>query len=724
MDVDIHRIDSETFKVDKLTNGPGEDENRTYHTATLIQDTLWIIGGMSRGKSLPLESVRCFDFKLRKWQTPKLRGPTVLLKRMAHCAVRDPCNRNVILLFGGFALDGRGNEEWLNDIVSLDTSTLDVRELHPAGRAPPTRAYHDMVTYGQLCILLYGRQNKNKLIGDLHHVDVYDSKENKWYDERNITILGSSPLPRAKLKATSTSKGIFVSGGALQNGRESKPFSHRISLNTNSAASDCQLDMYRLELSKKIGADQVPNIEVKWSPIDIFAVRGPQGTVCPYRKISHNQIHVNGHLFVFGGYHRDKCKNKEYDDKIWTIRTKQRTHFALITPPKHPRALNSDEDTRPLGKRSVAEIMDGVDSIGNKKSKLHGIVRPDIHIGRIENDRLRKHNQTSQFAKILLDDHEINADFKNLTSIFGYQHARLKNTLSEVDKLEAQNKELRDTLAYNMERANQASEEASKTKEEMKLMGENMQRQLESKEKNFQAELLYRTRMHGTTVDRLQKVINEKDSLISVLRAELKHEKQKRIDTEAALDKSKQQCFDEIKVNEKLRAQDKELQDITAKMGKRIQELENEMQKLQRHHSYKIEELQKSGLQVKDEAEMWKKSANEARGQIVKLEKERDYLASSLTTLEGRLRDSEKRSQELQLQLQIAKRHHRSESREIKTITQTLKRVNEIVKRLDENHSNFWLEQENSDLLDKQREIREEKSLGQLIQLNLHSQTG
>ena len=98
---------------------------RSYHSATVVGQDVWLCGGGSTDSVAG--DVVVFTPLTRSWRVPALRGQTALLKRTAHGACQHPTRPACIVLFGGYGGEGADSQgqdfRYLNDLVLLDTRT-------------------------------------------------------------------------------------------------------------------------------------------------------------------------------------------------------------------------------------------------------------------------------------------------------------------------------------------------------------------------------------------------------------------------------------------------------------------------------------------------------------------------------------------------------------------------------------------------------------------------
>jgi hypothetical protein len=195
---------------------------RCYHSATLVGDEVWVVGGSDAARVV--DDVWVFDLRVRAWRAPALAGDVRLLARTAHGACAHPRRPGVILLFGGYGAP-RGAPraaaaaaaapapayEWRNDLVALDTRTGAVSLLSPRGAPPEPRAYHSFTAVGDRCYALFGRGPAESLVPPRAAIAVYCARDDRWVAAAHAG--GEAPAPRSSHRASPVPGGVLVFGG-------------------------------------------------------------------------------------------------------------------------------------------------------------------------------------------------------------------------------------------------------------------------------------------------------------------------------------------------------------------------------------------------------------------------------------------------------------------------------------------------------------------------------
>jgi N-acetylneuraminic acid mutarotase len=112
-------LDPDNLQNSKWKSLNVKDIERAYHTATLVGDRIYVIGGVEDTRT-QLVNLSVFDIKTKDWvKDPQVDGPS-FMKRQNHCAVADG---NRILFFGGIS-----GKEFLKDFMALEVSNNNTRD--------------------------------------------------------------------------------------------------------------------------------------------------------------------------------------------------------------------------------------------------------------------------------------------------------------------------------------------------------------------------------------------------------------------------------------------------------------------------------------------------------------------------------------------------------------------------------------------------------------------
>lgn len=116
---DLHPLNPHTTHTSGYNNS--KISPRAHHSATIIGDTAWIIGGGNETE-LVEDAIACFYITNKKWTVPSMQGELHLLKRTAHGACIHPLKPSCILLFGGYtSCNDKDKGQWLQDLVLINT---------------------------------------------------------------------------------------------------------------------------------------------------------------------------------------------------------------------------------------------------------------------------------------------------------------------------------------------------------------------------------------------------------------------------------------------------------------------------------------------------------------------------------------------------------------------------------------------------------------------------
>jgi len=319
--LDCWTYDTTSGAINGLSSGPKNCNPRAYHTATLIDGVIWIIGGSDDNTIHSDDPVWCFDVKTRVWTQPKLKGNLSLLHRTAHGACLNPIVPWCILLFGGYGtvqLQPKATDssepKWLSDLVSVNTRTNKVESVSYRGKAPIPRAYHSFSAVGTLCVAIFGRTENKSLVSAKKSVAVYDAQAGTWLDISEKDIKGVIPQVRSSHRACSVvvggnNDGVLVFGGAPA---------------LASKKIDRLADMHYLKIitapvhanTRKSKGSSVSNSKYQFEWINCGdGAELSEGTddTWPIGRGAHAQEFINGKLCLFGGY----CSHEKYCTDVW-----------------------------------------------------------------------------------------------------------------------------------------------------------------------------------------------------------------------------------------------------------------------------------------------------------------------------------------------------------------------------------------------------------------------
>ncbi|KAI8886897.1 galactose oxidase [Backusella circina FSU 941] len=155
---DVHMLDINTLKWEKLETSGAPPPARGYHTSNLVKDKLVVFGG-SDGHDC-FEDVHVLDLSQRRWSQIDLDRK---IPRLAHTATQVG---SYVFVIGGH--DGR---RYSQDVLlfNLVTMSWEIRKVY--GIAPQPRGYHTTVLYDSRLYVLGGYDGKN-VFDDVHMLEL------------------------------------------------------------------------------------------------------------------------------------------------------------------------------------------------------------------------------------------------------------------------------------------------------------------------------------------------------------------------------------------------------------------------------------------------------------------------------------------------------------------------------------------------------------------------
>jgi hypothetical protein len=384
--LDCWSYDTTTGAINELSAGPRNCHPRAYHTATLIDGVVWVIGGSDDDAIHCDDPVWCFDVKTRVWMQPKLKGNRTLLRRTAHGACLHPTLPGCILLFGGYGIidldqsnangDVSLEAEWLSDLVLVNTRTNTVESVSYKGKSPIPRAYHSFSAVGNLCIALFGRTENKNLVPAKKAVAVYDALLGTWLEIPEKDIKGTIPQVRSSHRACSVlanNSGGGGGGGSTRSGSGRLGGGVLIFGGAPALASkkvDRLADMHYLKMStapipapppqannRRGGANggatssstSSSKYQFEWINCGDGQTEVGDDT-WPIGRGAHAQEYINGKLCLFGGY----CRHEKYCTDVWeglvVVEEAQKEQLESVEiAPKRGGAVCNDPTTKATG---------------------------------------------------------------------------------------------------------------------------------------------------------------------------------------------------------------------------------------------------------------------------------------------------------------------------------------------------------------------------------------
>ncbi|KAG5246736.1 Met-10++ family protein [Salix suchowensis] len=146
----------------KATDVEGAPSPRLGHTASLVGDLVFIIGGRADPSNI-LNDVWVLNTANMEWKLIQCTG-SVFSPRHRHAAAAVGSN---IYVYGGL----NNNDTILSSLHVLNTGDLQWKEVSSDGEQPCARHSHSMLAYGSK-VFVFGGYNGEKALGDLYSFDV------------------------------------------------------------------------------------------------------------------------------------------------------------------------------------------------------------------------------------------------------------------------------------------------------------------------------------------------------------------------------------------------------------------------------------------------------------------------------------------------------------------------------------------------------------------------
>ncbi|CAK81295.1 unnamed protein product (macronuclear) [Paramecium tetraurelia] len=173
-------------------------ESRNGHTATVVDNKMYVIGGWLGSGIYASRDVYVLDLDCLNWTLVNTMGE-----------VPGPCNMHSADQIGQliFIFRGGDGKDYLNDLHSFNTKTNMWKLVQTAeNQRPPPRANHSSAVW-QNKLLIFGGWDGSKRLNDLH---CYDVTTNKWCELKPI----QSPSARAGMCMTTIENKIYLFGGS------------------------------------------------------------------------------------------------------------------------------------------------------------------------------------------------------------------------------------------------------------------------------------------------------------------------------------------------------------------------------------------------------------------------------------------------------------------------------------------------------------------------------
>lgn len=285
------------------------------HSATLVNDSIWIFGGtdligcfkdvwkldletlsFSKMKCKGLEeevdddSNSSFNqddssdfFKLRSSNGKRLKS-NPKLHMPPPCRAHSATHLDErIFIFGG----GDG-PNYFDDLYYLDTISLTWTKPKVKGTLPSTRRAHATVLYGHQ-LIIFGGGNGSRALNDVHALDLTDLSNLEW---RELAIKGRSPLYRGYHSANLIGSKCVIFGG--------------------SDGGECFSDIYILDLEN-----------LTWIQVEVET---------PIARLAHTSTQVGSYLFVIGGHDGEDYTSEVKLFNLVTLQWEPRTVKGQLPP--------------------------------------------------------------------------------------------------------------------------------------------------------------------------------------------------------------------------------------------------------------------------------------------------------------------------------------------------------------------------------------------------------
>ncbi|KAI8461711.1 hypothetical protein BY996DRAFT_6652901 [Phakopsora pachyrhizi] len=171
-----------------------------------------------------------------------------------------PCRAHSATNLDGriFIFGGGDGPNYFDDLYYLDTISLTWTKPRVKGTLPSTRRAHATVLYGNQ-LIIFGGGNGSRALNDVHALDLSDLNQLEW---RELAIKGQSPLNRGYHSANLVGSKCVIFGG--------------------SDGGECFSDIHVLDLEN-----------LTWIQVDVEY---------PIARLAHTATQVGSYLFVIGGH--------------------------------------------------------------------------------------------------------------------------------------------------------------------------------------------------------------------------------------------------------------------------------------------------------------------------------------------------------------------------------------------------------------------------------------
>lgn len=200
------KVQKSTALWKKLTdnNTAGNPEERTGHAVALLDDILYIIGGVnSKNACLPMNFVETYSLQTHEWSRKHCSGEAPTTRSSIQNVALD--KQGTQFFFGGYFV-----EEFYNDAYCFSLRRLHWTKVAGNLDRVSRRAYFSLDKVGDE-LYIYGGRGKTDIFEDLIKV-VYDPASNTATCEKVVAI-GDKPTERFGHASTVIGRSIFMFGG-------------------------------------------------------------------------------------------------------------------------------------------------------------------------------------------------------------------------------------------------------------------------------------------------------------------------------------------------------------------------------------------------------------------------------------------------------------------------------------------------------------------------------
>jgi len=171
---------------------------RNGHTATLVGNELYLIGGWLGSTPLAAQDIYVLNLDRMEWREVRPEGDPVV-----------PCNMHTADLLGEtiYVFRGGDGKNYMNDLYRFNTVAKVWEELRPDGAAPSPRANHSSCLFGSQ-LFIFGGWNGIDRLNDMY---VYDALTYSW---TTICPLGEVPSLRAGMSLSLAQGLLYLFGGS------------------------------------------------------------------------------------------------------------------------------------------------------------------------------------------------------------------------------------------------------------------------------------------------------------------------------------------------------------------------------------------------------------------------------------------------------------------------------------------------------------------------------